>query len=289
MQRSDIIYVDPYSNSLLYTLDEIALYLLRLGRLPLDEILSAFGPTTIERKRINRWILIQCLWLPLMLVLLVFSLPFVTLGAVIWLSFQHHKTHYRLSIKSKSADTVQSSQSTFSFATANVCLMQQCLCRFNNQKDPKARARRQGDCISQQQKQRALYSCKNATDTMDLETNGLITGNKPHRVVEEFPQLDLLLLQVWRVLFLQVWRIFFCFFSLCRNKSFININTTLDCICSSLYMWKLAAAAFDIFRRFGSRSMVKHWLVSYMMSFRILSTTPAFTRGLVTGSSTTVA
>ena len=82
--------------------------------------------------------------------------------------------------------------------------MQQCLCRFNNQKDPKARARRQGDCISQQQKQRALYSCKNATDTMDLETNGLITDNKPHRVVEEFPELDLLLLQVWHVLSLHV-------------------------------------------------------------------------------------
>ena len=202
-RKRDVCRVNPYSNSVLHTLDEICLFLLRLGRLPLDEILSALGPTTIERKRIWRWIFSRMLLLPLMCVLLCLSMPFVLTGTLVWLSFQHKKTPYRISIKQRDVRNFARDQTQFSFATANVCLMQQCLCRFNNQKDPSGRATKQGQRFVENQNLVAAASKLHniaGGDSSVLQRNGFSAKSAvDHRVLDAFPRLDMLLLQVYVV------------------------------------------------------------------------------------------
>ena len=178
-------YFNPYPNSFFWTLDSLCLNFLRIGRIILDEMLSSTCPTTSHRMYFWRWILMRLLMLPFLVLGFLFSLPFVSFGWLVWLLIQRRKKPYRLYI----GQPVQqmppnSNKNTFNVATVNLCLLQKCLSQFNNQTAPFQRSRLQGARLAQQQLQ-----------TQSLSINTQI-NEVQHGVLQEFPYLDALLIQV---------------------------------------------------------------------------------------------
>ena len=203
--------VNPYPNVLLFLLDEICLLMLRVYRLPLDEFLSSFVPTTEECKRKNLWIIKRLVLGPFLLLAVIITLPIGIVGFIIWLTFQHRKTPYRLSIarKANSFELANQDKDIFSFATVNLCLLPGCATRFNNQTDPAGRSKKQGERIAQQQLhvhsllRKNINSYNVQMDTTPVANqspkNGILKDSLPEidvAVLEQFPPLDILLVQV---------------------------------------------------------------------------------------------
>ena len=200
--------LNPYNSDFLVLLDSICLLGLKSFRLPLDSFLSSFGPTTTERKHFTRFILKRMLLIPLLITFILVTLPLAIVAGAIWLTFQHKKTPYRISVNRDCEDNHkgESVNGGFTFATTNLCLLQQCLSRFNNQTDPFGRSKRQGIRIAQQQLhvrsllQKNINSDNHFEKHMEgtMQKNGYTkeTSHENGAVFEEFPPIDILLIQV---------------------------------------------------------------------------------------------
>ncbi|TWW76125.1 Sphingomyelin phosphodiesterase 3 [Takifugu flavidus] len=155
-----VLHISPYSCACLHFLDGLSWSLVFPCYWLLDRLLASCVATSLEKHQrsqdpcsfLSLCILISA---PLYLVLLLTSLPFALLGFVIWAPLQAVRQPYLYTYRRPDKHHAEQGQAgpglgtgewrpqgrSFSFCSANVCLLPDSLARFNNLSDTHRRAR----------------------------------------------------------------------------------------------------------------------------------------------------
>uniref|UniRef100_A0A3B5K0U3 sphingomyelin phosphodiesterase n=1 Tax=Takifugu rubripes TaxID=31033 RepID=A0A3B5K0U3_TAKRU len=161
-----VLHISPYSSACLHFLDGLSWSLVFPCYWLLDRLLASCVATSLEKHQrsqdpcsfLSLCILISA---PLYLVLLLTSLPFALLGFVIWAPLQAVRQPYLYTYRRPDKHHAEQGQAgpglgtgewrpqgrSFSFCSANVCLLPDSLARFNNLSDTHRRAREVGKRI----------------------------------------------------------------------------------------------------------------------------------------------
>ncbi|XP_056908252.1 sphingomyelin phosphodiesterase 3 [Takifugu flavidus] len=161
-----VLHISPYSCACLHFLDGLSWSLVFPCYWLLDRLLASCVATSLEKHQrsqdpcsfLSLCILISA---PLYLVLLLTSLPFALLGFVIWAPLQAVRQPYLYTYRRPDKHHAEQGQAgpglgtgewrpqgrSFSFCSANVCLLPDSLARFNNLSDTHRRAREVGKRI----------------------------------------------------------------------------------------------------------------------------------------------
>uniref|UniRef100_H2RN03 sphingomyelin phosphodiesterase n=1 Tax=Takifugu rubripes TaxID=31033 RepID=H2RN03_TAKRU len=155
-----VLHISPYSSACLHFLDGLSWSLVFPCYWLLDRLLASCVATSLEKHQrsqdpcsfLSLCILISA---PLYLVLLLTSLPFALLGFVIWAPLQAVRQPYLYTYRRSQGQAGpglgtgewRPQGRSFSFCSANVCLLPDSLARFNNLSDTHRRAREVGKRI----------------------------------------------------------------------------------------------------------------------------------------------
>ncbi|XP_074645759.1 sphingomyelin phosphodiesterase 5-like [Tubulanus polymorphus] len=171
----------------------------------INQFLSCFIPTTLETKLNPLSTIVTGLILSVVYMTgIISTLPFGVYGFVLWNGIQFYRQPFLyISPESARQETGPStrrrreSQSQWSFATANVCLMPECLSRCNNFSDNISRAKKISESIVANQR-RALNQhrfIENGTKNGSRIGNGANVKRSNFGNAVNFPVLDVLCLQ----------------------------------------------------------------------------------------------
>ena len=211
-------HINPYPNTFLWYLDSFTLLLMRIGSA--DTFVSCFIWTTEELKTPWRRMFYAMLAAPLYLAFFLAFYPITFIAFLLWLTFQHKKTPYRRIERINLLPYHRTVKDTYGFATMNLCLLVECLARFNNNSDNAGRAKEIGRRLKTQQMRvhintgdekrnstsndtyHTTYHSdanKNNIDMQNRGTSGNVLQGKAqdfnHSVLEEFPAVDVLIIQ----------------------------------------------------------------------------------------------
>ena len=183
--QSRIIYINPYPVLIFYYIDHICLlWLMKPFIYFADKFLSSFFPTTLEIRHLYEWIVRRISTLILSAILVVVTFPLAVIGFMIWISIQWMKQPYRQSIcianmqkDHHSSKPSYNNAQCYSFATANICLLREFLCRFNNQTSPRSRAKKIGSRIRHSQMHNADLT---GGESSNSETNACMVNDFNH-------------------------------------------------------------------------------------------------------------
>ncbi|XP_053741266.1 sphingomyelin phosphodiesterase 3 isoform X1 [Synchiropus splendidus] len=162
-----VLHATPYSSACLHFLDGLSWSLVFPTYWLLDRLLSCCVATSLEKRQRSQdpcSFLTLCVLIavPLYLLLVLASLPFALLGFIIWAPLQAVRQPYLYTYSRPDIQHLEQGQAgpggagsgewrpqgrSFCFASANVCLLPDCLARFNNLSDTHRRARDVGKRI----------------------------------------------------------------------------------------------------------------------------------------------
>ncbi len=204
----EIEQVNPYPNQVLNLLDIVALWMMRPCKFFMDTGLSCFVPTTKEMQNPLPRLLYVILVLPVTIVMFFICLPMCIVAFCVWIPIKDLRTPYRIS-RVLNQNNNRKLKSSYSLATANLCIISDVMARYNNLTDGPKRAKQIGKVIVEQQltlndlqkphthvsngysvesKINEVHSNRNRFNDIDIE------------VKTSLPLLDILMLQeTWEV------------------------------------------------------------------------------------------
>ena len=168
-------------------LDYWTLFFMHIGSA--DNLLACFIWTTEELKTPWRKVLTTPVLIPVYLAVYLVLFPLTISAFLIWLTFQHYKKPYRYAKSTTLPKNKPKAKSTYTFATANICTLPEFLSRFNNNSDNTGRARAVAKRIAKGQQQSSVPPNSKAPVVPEA------LDHIEHAVLEEFPAIDILLIQ----------------------------------------------------------------------------------------------
>ena len=183
-----------YSSQVYEFVDYLTCWLMRLGSA--DSLFSCFIWTTEELKAPLWKVLSVPVLIPLYLFIYILLFPVTLTAYLLWISIQHKRKPYRYAKQTKQLPKPIPKEN-YSFATANLCLLPEFLSRFNNSSDNVGRARKIAKRIVEQQKQVSpVLPTRRSRKQQNLPNGDMVVEpDIDHAVLEEFPRLDILIIQ----------------------------------------------------------------------------------------------
>ena len=141
---------NPYPSKLLNYMDYVAVEGMKVFKIPMDITVSCLYLTTEEKKiwyfYLYRFIII----FPIGFMFMVLTMPINILAFALWLTIHKKRKPYRLSYCGTSRRTleVHKLKRNYGFLTTNVCLMPECMGRFNNFKNSDVRCQKMGEILA---------------------------------------------------------------------------------------------------------------------------------------------
>lgn len=145
----EIVNVSPFGTKFLTLWDDICRNAIRIFSGSLDTLLACFMPTTRELKRPLQCYASIALVLPFWTLCTILTLPIGVIFMILWLPISSFRIPYRYSYVKNTP--IPHRKGEYTCATTNVCLLYECLTRFNNQQDTFYKAVKIGQNIAQQQ------------------------------------------------------------------------------------------------------------------------------------------
>lgn len=229
--REKITYINPYPTVYLWYLDHVCQrWLIKPFRVCFDQFLCSFYPTTLEIKSLLKWRLKSISKAFIALIGAVVMLPLSLVGFLLWWLFQWSKQPYRMSVldchnQNDLFKRQHSKNLKCTFATTNLCLLYECVCRFNNMTSPALRAKAVGQRIKESQSCKSIHFNNFTTSIPYVDQEGkkqkvALSNNRgslcdkklhsdtiaskvnerggilEHKIIQEFPLVDILIIQV---------------------------------------------------------------------------------------------
>ncbi len=143
---------NPYPNMILYFVDELSCTCASCNSVIIDKLACCCIFSAKEKKHLLRTVLYKLLCFPVLFLFFLMTLPVGVIGLGMWWCVSWFRKPYRTSFN-PDAPVLNKEMEHYSFASANVCLGYEALCKFNKMGSPRARAEIIGKNISNQQVQ----------------------------------------------------------------------------------------------------------------------------------------
>lgn len=184
-----------YNWTILHSLDNLVPILTSPCYWSLNGLFSCFIPTTKELKtpitRVPNLVLFPIFYVPFVLI----TLPFAIIGFLLSQCLSLFRISYRTHINPNFSASYRKRQ--YSFSTANLCLLPEAGCRYNNLADNFTRARQIGQLLNNQQTTAPPMSPVKNYETNNNYTNGYSITEKIPKLgtSTKFPFLDIICFQ----------------------------------------------------------------------------------------------
>ncbi len=180
ISKDDIEDLNPYPNSVYHWIDRITHHMMRPWRYSMDAALSCLIPTTKEMQTFH-WVLVRIMIVfPITFAISFIVLPLGILGMAVWIIICDKRTPYRIS-RCKLLPKPPTLKKTYSIGTANLCLLQECLSRYNNLTHTYQRADEIGQRISDQQMKEEVHVHTKANGSVKPLINNCRNGFRSYK------------------------------------------------------------------------------------------------------------